>query len=48
MTKWRDCGKPVEIGTSVRGITFNIITRMIFGDDVTDKLSHMKLEDTKT
>lgn len=46
--KWKANRDPVEIGESVREITFNIITRLIFGDDVKEKLAHMQLEDTAT
>ena len=46
--KWKESKGAVEIGQSVRRITFSIITRLAFGDDVTEKLSHMQLEDTAT
>ena len=29
-------------------ITFNIITKMIFGEDVTEKFGKIEMEDTKT
>ena len=48
LTEWQKADGPVEMNKAVKKISFDIITRMAFGDDIATKLDQIEMENMKT